>query len=119
MNPGDSVHDVSRTGPDETGDPGAAAGQGNGTLTRSPRTEKPLQDIQDIIDKLAAVTQQLRRPEEQRGQPVELDRSVPLNPQATEQPCAVGRAERGRAQQRERPDIAGDILLALQVDATR
>jgi hypothetical protein len=65
MNPGDSVHDVSRTGPDETGDPGAvggAVGQGNDTLTRSPRTERPLQDIQDIIDKLAAVTQQLRHP---------------------------------------------------------
>jgi hypothetical protein len=61
MNPGDSVHDVSRTGPDETGDPGAI-GQGNDTLTRSPRTEKPLQDIQDIIDKLAAVTRQLRHP---------------------------------------------------------
>ena len=61
MNPGDSVHDVSRTETDETGDPGPV-GQGNGTLTRSPRTEKPLQDIQDIIDKLAAVTQQLRRP---------------------------------------------------------
>jgi hypothetical protein len=61
MNPGDSVHDVSRTGPDETGDPGPV-GQGNGTLTRSPRTGKPLQDIQDIIDKLAAVTQQLRHP---------------------------------------------------------
>ena len=60
MNPGDSVHDASRTGPDETGDPGAA--QGNDTLTRSPRTEKSLQDIQDIIDKLAAVTQQLRHP---------------------------------------------------------
>ena len=61
MNPGDSVHDVSRTGPDETGDPGAV-GQGNDTLTRSPRTEKPLQDIQDIIDQLAAVNQQLRHP---------------------------------------------------------
>ena len=62
MNPGDSVQDVSRTGPDETGGSGAAGGQGNGTLTRSPGTEKPLQDIQDIIDKLAAVTQQLRHP---------------------------------------------------------
>ena len=62
MNPGDSVQDVSRTGPDEASGLGAAAGQGNGTLARSPRTEKPLQDIQDIIDKLAAVTQQLRRP---------------------------------------------------------
>ena len=62
MNPGDSVQDVSRTGPDETSGSDAAAGEGNDTLTRSPRTEKPLQDIQDIIDKLAAVTQQLRHP---------------------------------------------------------
>ena len=62
MNPGDSVPDVSRTGLDETSGSGAAAGLGNGTLTRSPGTEKPLQDIQDIIDQLAAVNQQLRHP---------------------------------------------------------
>jgi hypothetical protein len=62
MNPGDSVQDVSRTGPDETSGSDAAAGQGNDTLTRSPGTERSLQDIQDIIDKLAAVTQQLRHP---------------------------------------------------------
>jgi len=68
MNPGDSVQDVSRTGPDETSGSDAAAGEGNDTLTRSPGTRKPLpdiqdiQDIQDIIDKLAAVTQQLRHP---------------------------------------------------------
>ena len=62
MNPGDSVHDVSRTGPDEASGPGAGAGQGSGTMARSPRTEKPLEDIQDIIDKLAAVNQKLRRP---------------------------------------------------------
>lgn len=62
MNPGDSVHDVSRTGPDEASGLGPAAGQGNGTMARSPRTEKSLEDIQDIIDKLAAVTQELRRP---------------------------------------------------------
>ena len=61
MNPGDSVQDVSRTGPDETSGSGTAAAQGNGTLTRSPGNEKPLQDIQDIIDKLAAVDQELRR----------------------------------------------------------
>ena len=60
MNPGDSVPDVSRTGPDETSGSGAAAGLGNGTLTRSPGTEKSLQDIQDIIDQLAAVNRQLR-----------------------------------------------------------
>jgi hypothetical protein len=62
MNPGDNVQDVSRTGPDETSGPGALAGQGNGTLTRSPGAEKSLQDIQDIIDKLAAVNQQLSHP---------------------------------------------------------
>jgi len=62
MNPGDSVQDVSRTGPDEAGGLGAGAGQGSGTMARSPRTEKPLEDIQDIIDKLAAVTQELQRP---------------------------------------------------------
>ena len=77
MNPGDSVQDVSRTGPDEASGLGAAAGQGSGTIARSPRTEKPLQDIQDIIDKLAAVNPAAAAPEEQRGQPVELDRQTP------------------------------------------
>ena len=62
MNPGDSVQDASRTGPDEASGPGATVGQGNVTPLRSPRTQRPLQDIQDIIDKLAAVTQQLRHP---------------------------------------------------------
>ena len=62
MNPGDSVQDVSRTGPDEASGLGAAAGPGSGTMARSPRTDKPLEDIQDIIDKLAVVTQQLRHP---------------------------------------------------------
>jgi hypothetical protein len=62
MNPGDSVQDASRTGPDEASGLGAAAGQGKVTPPRSPRTQRPLQDIQDIVDKLAAVTQQLRHP---------------------------------------------------------
>ena len=62
MNPGDSVQDVSRTGPDEADGLGAAADPDSGTMARSPRTEKPLEDIQDIIDKLAAVNQELRRP---------------------------------------------------------
>ena len=62
MNPGDSVQDASRSGPDEASGFGAAAGLGNGTPARSPTTQKSLQDIQDIIDKLAAVSQQLRRP---------------------------------------------------------
>jgi hypothetical protein len=62
MNPGDSVQDASRTGPDEASGLDGAAGQGRITSTRSPGTQKPLQDIQDIIDKLAVVTQELRRP---------------------------------------------------------
>ena len=61
MNPGDSVQDVSRTGPDEASGLDAAAGPGSAMMARSPRTEKPLEDIQDIIDKLAAVDQELRR----------------------------------------------------------
>ena len=62
MNPGDSVQDVSRTEPDEASGIAAAAGQGNGTHARSPRTQEALRDIQEIVDKLAAVTQQLRHP---------------------------------------------------------
>jgi hypothetical protein len=62
MNPGDIVHDVSRTGPDEASGIGAAAGQVISGPARSPRTQEPLQDIQEIVDKLAAVTQQLRHP---------------------------------------------------------
>ena len=62
MNPGDSVQDVSRPGPDEASGLGAtAAGPGSAMMARSPRTEKPLEDIQDIIDKLAAVDRELRR----------------------------------------------------------
>src|SRR5690349_2254473 len=61
MDPGDRVADVRRPGTDEASGPGAV-GQGSGTMARSPRTEKPLEDIQDIIDKLAAVNQELRRP---------------------------------------------------------
>jgi hypothetical protein len=62
MNPGDSVQDVSRTGPDEASGIGAAPAQGNGTPARSLRAQESLQDIQEIVDKLAAVTQQLRHP---------------------------------------------------------
>ncbi len=65
MNPGDSVQDATRSGPDEASGFGAAADQS--APTRSPRTEKPLQDIQDLIDKLEAVTQQLRRPGNMAG----------------------------------------------------
>jgi hypothetical protein len=66
MNPGDSAQDAGRTGPDEASGIGAA-GQGNGTLAQSPRFHRPLQDIQDLIDKLAAVTKQLRHPGSMAG----------------------------------------------------
>ena len=59
MNIGDSVQDVSRSGPEDGTVPGAI-GHGDSHQARSLRTQKSLQDIQDLIDKLAAVTQQLR-----------------------------------------------------------
>jgi len=62
MNPGDIVQDVSRPGPDEARGIGAAAGQLNSGPARSLRTQESLQDIQEIVDQLAAVTQQLRHP---------------------------------------------------------
>jgi hypothetical protein len=61
MNIGDSVQDVSRSGPEDSTVPGAI-GHDDSHQARSLRTQKPLQDIQDLIDKLAAVTQQLRHP---------------------------------------------------------
>jgi len=62
MNSGDSVQDASPTGLDEASGPDAAAGEGSYTPARSPRFHKPVQDIQDLIDKLAVVSQQLRHP---------------------------------------------------------
>ena len=62
MNFGDSVPDASRSGPDDDTAPGAVGGDGDRNQAWSLRTQKPLQDIQDLIDKLAAVTQQLRHP---------------------------------------------------------
>jgi hypothetical protein len=64
MNSGHSVQDAHPScppGQDDASRVEATAGYGDG-LARSPRAQKPLQDIQDIIDKLAAVTQQLRHP---------------------------------------------------------
>ncbi len=64
MNSGPSVRDAhppSPPGQDDASRLEGTAGYGDG-LARSPRSQKPLQDIQDIIDKLAAVTQQLRHP---------------------------------------------------------
>jgi hypothetical protein len=59
MNFGDSVQDASRSGPDDATVPGAVGGDGESHEARSLRTQKPLQDL---IDKLAAVTHQLRHP---------------------------------------------------------
>ena len=64
MNPGHSVQDADSScppGEDDASRLEATAAYGGGSA-RSPRAQKPLQDIQDIIDKLAAVTQQLRHP---------------------------------------------------------
>jgi hypothetical protein len=91
MNPGHSVQDANTglpprpSGQDDVGRYAATAGNGS-TPARSPRSPVPpqasvpqkavpqkavpqkavpqraVQDIQDIIDKLAAVTQQLRHP---------------------------------------------------------
>jgi hypothetical protein len=61
MNIGDSVQDASRSQTEDGTVPGAL-GYGDTHQTRSLRTQKHLQDIQDLIDKLAAVTQQLRHP---------------------------------------------------------
>jgi len=61
MNIGDSVQDASRSGSEDGTAPGAL-GYGDTHQARPLRTQKHLQDIQDLIDKLAAVTQQLRHP---------------------------------------------------------
>lgn len=110
MNAGDIVQDASRPGLDEASGFGADAGQGDGSQGRSP-AQKPLQDIQDLIDKLAAVTQQLRRPRSSVAGPSKLDS------QPAEQAHGVGGGQRRGPQQRERPDVAGHVGLALQVDA--
>ena len=65
MNPGKSVPDAElscRPGQDDASSAGAAADHVGGQPAWSLRGQRPVQDIQDIIDKLAAVTQQLRRP---------------------------------------------------------
>ena len=65
MDLGGSVPDASRSEHDEATSFGTTPGcptpgHGNDKPAWSPRTH--LQDIQEIIDKLAAVTQQLRHP---------------------------------------------------------
>jgi hypothetical protein len=69
----DGVQDAARSAPADTAAPEAAADDGDEGQARleAPKTPRapeprrapePLQDIQDIIDKLAVVTQQLRAP---------------------------------------------------------
>jgi hypothetical protein len=62
MKPGDSVLNASRSEHDDAGRSGAVAGIDHDKLTWSSRTQESLEDIQDIIDKLAAITRQLGRP---------------------------------------------------------
>jgi hypothetical protein len=66
MIPGNSVQDANpacRSEPDDDASrSGATAGYDSHRPRNSRRPHRPLQDIEDIIDKLAAVTQQLRRP---------------------------------------------------------
>lgn len=112
MNHGDSVHDASRSGLDDASQPVAAADDASEKPARSPRIQKPLQDIQELVDKLAAVTRQLGRHDRAFG-------SVTLTPEAPQQEQAVRGAERGGAEQGEGPDVPGDVRLALQVDTAR
>ena len=90
MNFGDSVQDASRSGPTDVTVPGAVD---DSHRARSLITQKPLQDIQELIDKLAAVTQQLRHPG--RRSDVEV---LALGRETPQQACAVGGAEGGRAE---------------------
>ena len=60
MKSSDGAHDVSPPAPETLG---AAAGVG----APARPTSESLRDIQDIIDKLAAVTQQLRAPRPRSG----------------------------------------------------
>jgi hypothetical protein len=65
MNSGNSRPDAElscRPAQDDAIDSGASDDHGSGTPAQPAGAQRPLQDIQDIIDKLAAVTQQLRRP---------------------------------------------------------
>jgi hypothetical protein len=95
MNFGDSVQDASRSGSDDVTVPGAVGGDGDSHHAWSLRAQKPLQDIQDLIDKLAAVTQQLRHPGRRSdGVPG----PGPLSHEASQQACAVGGAEGSRAE---------------------
>jgi len=65
MNLVDSVPDAdlsSRSGPHDASGHDEAPDHASATPSRSGWAQRPLQEIQDLIDKLAAVTQQLRHP---------------------------------------------------------
>lgn len=113
MNLGDSAYDASRSRLDDASRPGAATGDGSEKPARSPRTQEALQDIQDLVDKLAAVTRQLG------GHDRGVSGPVTLTAEAPQQAEAVRGAKSGGAEQGEGPDIPGDVRLALQVDTAR
>jgi hypothetical protein len=92
---GDSVQDASRSGSDDVTVPGAVGGDGDSHHARSLWTQKPIQDIQDLIDKLAAVTQQLRHP--LRGSH-DAPESLTLGREAPQEACTVAGAEGSRAE---------------------
>ncbi len=102
MNHGDSGHDASQ--------PGTAADGGSEKPARPPGTQEPLQDIQELVDKLAVVTRQLGRHDRGGFRP------VTLAPEAPQQAQPIRGAERGGAEQGEGPDVPGHVRLALQVD---
>jgi len=128
MKPVDSVPEADlscRSRPDDASEPDETAGQAGGTPSRSGWTQRPLQEIQDLIDRLAAVTQQLRHPgsasrdssREPDADPAVAGVDGTLAGQAPQQAITVGHAQGGGAQQREGADIARDVGLALQVHA--
>jgi hypothetical protein len=95
MNFGDGVQDASRSGPDDITVPGTIGSDGDSHHARSMRTQNALQDIQDLIDKLAAVTQQLRHPGRRSDDALG---SAALGREAAQEACAVGGTEGGRAE---------------------
>jgi hypothetical protein len=95
MDFGDSVQDASRSDTDDVTVSGAVGGDGDSHHAWSLRTQKPLQDIQDLIDRLAAVTQQLRHPGRRSDGGLGPEA---LSNEASQQACAVGGAEGSRAE---------------------
>ena len=94
MNLGDSAYDASRSRLDDA-TARCRRWRRSEKPARSPRTQEALQDIQDLVDKLAAVTRQLGRHDRGASGP------VTLNPEAPQQAEAVRGAKRGGAEQGE------------------